>query len=277
MTKSRCSVSSHGSIRAPPPATGPCAKTSPDLPVWTCKLVGGTTVHWAGCALRFQEHEFKTRTRYGDVAGANLMDWPIGLQETCAVLRSRRAQDGRQRHARLVPLPTNNNGKVLVAGAKKLGYAKYQATKMAINSVPHAGRAGCQQAGFSAGLHLWREVVPLSTPKFPLPKPRESARSAPNRRCCASSTTPGAMSQAMVPRTVPARCSGRRRAPSRLAANSIESPRLLLNSSSSQFPHGLANSSGQVGCNYMRHTSGAGFATLRASRVHVRTVHCTNP
>ena len=37
-----------------------------------------------------------------------------------------------------------------------------------------------------------------------------------------------------------------------LAANSIESARLLLNSESSQFPDGLANSSGQVGCNYMR-------------------------
>ena len=47
-----------------------------------------------------------------------------------------------------------------------------------------------------------------------------------------------------------------------LAANSIESPRLLLNSSSSQFPDGLANSSGQVGRNYLRHASGAVFAVF---------------
>ena len=32
-----------------------------------------------------------------------------------------------------------------------------------------------------------------------------------------------------------------------VAGNSIESPRLLLNSASSMFPDGLANSSGQVG------------------------------
>jgi choline dehydrogenase-like flavoprotein len=37
-----------------------------------------------------------------------------------------------------------------------------------------------------------------------------------------------------------------------LAANSIESARLLLNSSTPQFPEGLANASGQVGANYMR-------------------------
>jgi len=38
-----------------------------------------------------------------------------------------------------------------------------------------------------------------------------------------------------------------------VAGNSIETPRLLLNSKSSMFPDGLANSSGQVGKNYMRH------------------------
>ena len=38
-----------------------------------------------------------------------------------------------------------------------------------------------------------------------------------------------------------------------VAGNSLESPRLLLNSASNLFPDGLANSSGQVGRNYMRH------------------------
>src|SRR5262245_44456874 len=49
---------------------------NPALPLWVCKTVGGTTVHWAGASLRFQEHEWKTRTTYGDLAGANLLDWP---------------------------------------------------------------------------------------------------------------------------------------------------------------------------------------------------------
>jgi choline dehydrogenase-like flavoprotein len=42
-----------------------------------------------------------------------------------------------------------------------------------------------------------------------------------------------------------------------VAGNSIESPRLLLNSESSMFKDGLANSSGQVGRNYMRHMTGS--------------------
>jgi choline dehydrogenase-like flavoprotein len=43
-----------------------------------------------------------------------------------------------------------------------------------------------------------------------------------------------------------------------LCASTIESARILLNSRSSSFPDGLANSSGQVGRNLMDHVSGAG-------------------
>ena len=45
-----------------------------------------------------------------------------------------------------------------------------------------------------------------------------------------------------------------------VAGNSIETPRLLLNSHSSMFPDGLANSSGQVGRNYMRHMTASVYA-----------------
>ncbi len=45
-----------------------------------------------------------------------------------------------------------------------------------------------------------------------------------------------------------------------VAGNSIESPRILLNSASNMFPDGLANSSGQVGRNYMRHVTGSVYA-----------------
>ena len=54
-----------------------------------------------------------------------------------------------------------------------------------------------------------------------------------------------------------------------VAGNSIESPRLLLNSASSKFPDGLANSSGQVGRNYMRHMTGSVYARLRQAGAHV--------
>jgi choline dehydrogenase-like flavoprotein len=57
------------------------AKDFPTLPAWIVKAVGGSTVHWAGASLRIEAHEFKARTTYGNVAGANLLDWPISADE----------------------------------------------------------------------------------------------------------------------------------------------------------------------------------------------------
>jgi choline dehydrogenase-like flavoprotein len=45
-----------------------------------------------------------------------------------------------------------------------------------------------------------------------------------------------------------------------VAGNSIESPRLLLNSASGKYPDGLANSSGMVGKNYMRHMTASVYS-----------------
>jgi choline dehydrogenase-like flavoprotein len=48
-----------------------------------------------------------------------------------------------------------------------------------------------------------------------------------------------------------------------VAGNSIETPRLLLMSASAKYPDGLANSSGQVGRNYMRHMTGSVYAAFK--------------
>src|SRR3954451_8331862 len=39
----------------------------PNLPAWIVKSVGGSTVHWAGASLRFEEHEFKISSTYSGV------------------------------------------------------------------------------------------------------------------------------------------------------------------------------------------------------------------
>jgi len=62
-------------------AIGASRGTSPLLPVWHCKTVGGTTVHWTASAPRLQPWELRARTTYGSVAGASLIDWPISYEE----------------------------------------------------------------------------------------------------------------------------------------------------------------------------------------------------
>ena len=158
-------------------------------------------------------------------------------------------------------LPASSHGKVLFAGAKKLGYTQYMTTNMAINPVPRDGRAGCQQTGFCVqGCTFGAKWSTLYVDIPAGRSHRESAKSAPNRRCCASSTTPRGKVTGVVYADRTGAHAAAEGAHRRVAGNSIESPRLLLNSSSSQFPQGLANSSGQVGRNYMRHVTSTVFA-----------------
>ena len=57
------------------------ARDFKNLPAWIVKAVGGTSIHWAGASLRFQDHEWKALTTYGRVDGASLLDWPIDAAE----------------------------------------------------------------------------------------------------------------------------------------------------------------------------------------------------
>ncbi len=238
------------------------AKTSPDLPVWTCKLVGGTTVHWGACALRFQEHEFKPRTRYGEISGASLLDWPVDLKEMEPYYDRAENRMGVTGTHGIPRLPVSNHGKVLFAGAKKLGYTQFETTNMAINPVPRDGRASCQQTGFCVqGCTFGAK---WSTLYVDIPQAEATGKAEIRSESQALRIEHDASGK--VTGVVYVDSTGKQqRQKARIVAvacNSIESPRLLLNSESSKFPQGLANSSGQVGKNYMRHTTGAVFAVF---------------
>src|ERR1700748_494065 len=124
------------------------SKDFANLPAWIVKSVGGSTVHWAGASLRFDEHEFRIRSTYGNVPGANALDWPITLAEMEPWYVKAEDKMGVTRTNNIPGLPGNNNFKVLEAGAKKLGYKEVHTGRMAINSEPRDGRGSCQQLGF---------------------------------------------------------------------------------------------------------------------------------
>ena len=121
---------------------------NPGLPLWVCKTVGGTTMHWAGAALRFQEHEFRTRTTYGEIQNANLLDWPLSLKDLEPFYDKAEDKMGVTGTNGIPRLPGNNNYKVLAAGAKRVGYKNFHSGNMAINSEPRDGRPACHQIGF---------------------------------------------------------------------------------------------------------------------------------
>lgn len=238
------------------------AKDFPGLPAWIVKAVGGSTVHWAGASLRFQEHEFKALSTYGNVAGANLLDWPLTLQEMEPYYAQAEDRMGVTRTNGIDGLPGNNNFKVMKAGADKLGYKNCHTGRMAINSADRDGRGACQQIGFC--FQGCKTGAKWSTLYAEIPKGEETGKLEvrPNAQVLQIEHDASGKVTGVVYADAEGKQHRQKARAVAVAGNSIESPRLLLNSASSMFPDGLANSSGQVGRNYMRHMTGSVYATF---------------
>ncbi len=232
------------------------------LPAWIVKAVGGSTVHWAGASLRFQEHEFRARTTYGDIAGANLLDWPVTLDEMAPWYEKAEFRMGTTRTNGIPGLPGNNNFKVLEAGAKKLGYKEVHTGRMSINSEPRDGRGACQQIGFC--FQGCKSGAKWSTLIAEIPKGEATGNLEvrPDSQVIKIEHDASGKATAVVYADKDGKLQRQKARVVAVAGNSIESPRLLLNSASSMFPDGLANSSGQVGRNYMRHTTGSVYGVF---------------
>lgn len=236
------------------------AKDFSGLPAWIVKAVGGSTIHWAGASLRFQEHEWKVKTHYGNISGANLLDWPIDGKEMAPWYAKAEDNLGVTRTNGIPGLPGNNNFKIMKAGADKLGYKHCHTGRMAINSQPRNGRGACQQLGFC--FQGCKTGAKWSTLYVDIPAGEETGKlevRANSQVLKIQHNKSGKVTGVLY-----ADKDGKQHVQKArvvcVAGNSFESPRLLLNSASSMFPDGLANSSGQVGKNYMRHMTGSVYA-----------------
>ena len=239
------------------------ARDFPNLPAWIVKAVGGTTTHWAGASLRFQDYEFKARTTYGNIAGANLLDWPVTLAEMEPWYAKAEDKMGVTRTNGIPGLPGNNNFKVMYGGATKLGYKEVHTGNMAINSRPRDGRGRCMQIGFC--FQGCKSGAKWSTLYTELPKAEKTGNM--DLRPESHVTRIEHNDAGKVTGVVYFDKDGKeQRQKARIvcvAGNSIETPRLLLLSASSKYKDGLANSSGQVGRNYMRHMTGSVYAVFK--------------
>ena len=236
------------------------AKDFAGLPAWIVKGVGGSTVHWAGASLRFQEHEFKVKSTYGDIAGANLLDWPITLAEMEPYYDRAEDKMGVTGTHGIARLPGNNNFRVLAAGAKKLGYKEFHTGNMAINSQPRDGRGACQQIGFC--FQGCKSGAKWSTLYTEIPKGEATGKLEvrPSSQALQIQHDDSGKVTGVLYADKDGKQQVQKARVVAVAGNSIESPRLLLNSATPKYPDGLANSSGQVGRNYMRHMTGSVYA-----------------
>ena len=231
-------------------------------PVWLCKTVGGTTMRWSGVCPRFLAHEFRARTTYGAMDDTSLIDWPLTLEELEPYYDQAEAKMGVSGTNGLPPSAENNNFKVLAAGARRIGYRDITTAHIAINSVAYDGRPGCLQIGFcnegcaigAKWSTLYTEIPKAeATDHFELRTGVMAVKINHDESGKVTGVVYADADGALHEQKATAVC---------VACNVVETTRLLLQSESTLFPDGLANSSGHVGKNYMRHMANGARAVM---------------
>jgi len=231
------------------------------------RAVGGSSVHFAANYWRFRPSDFKECSMLGPIAGTELADWPITYEELepyytkvdweVGVSGAPAPNDpARSRPYPMPPLPNKSSGVLLERAAAKLGFHA-QVSPMAINSRPYDGRSACGACGRCAyyGCEFGAKSSSLVSM---IPKAIATGRCEIRTDATVSRVETNAHGRAtgVLYWDKYGREQRRRARGVIIAANGAETARLLLLSTSSAFPHGLANSSGNVG----RHIMFNGYA-----------------
>lgn len=222
------------------------------------KGVGGTTLHWQGMVMRFHEKDFEMRSRHGVAT-----DWPIGyedLQPYYAAAETELGVSGamdnpfsppREKPFPLPAFPPSYSDSLFAEACEKLGISMHSVPN-ARNTEAHDGRSACM------GYGTCKPVCP-SGAKYTARSHIEKAERAgarlidqvPVQRLEHDGS--GETIEAAVYATPDGKTHRQQAREFVLACGGIETPRLLLLSRSDEYPDGLANSSGLVGCYFMDH------------------------
>jgi choline dehydrogenase-like flavoprotein len=228
-------------------------------------VVGGGTRVYGAQAWRFLPQDFRMASSYGIPTGSSLADWPISYADLEPYYERAEweigvAGDGiasarywpRRTGFPMPPLPVNKQGQVLRAGASKLGWETLPIPAL-INTMPYNARPACIQCQYCVGF-----TCPVD------------AKNGTHNTLISRALATGhcdLVTEAMVVRIdteASGRVSGvsyfdrggqRQSAQAEVvicAGGAVETARLLLNSASPQYPHGLGNQLDQVG----RHLQG---------------------
>ncbi len=237
---------------------GPDAEVRRQQAVVYHRLVGGGSVMFTSNYWRFKPIDFRERSVLGPISGTGFTDWPITYEELEPYYTKAEWDLGvsgtpgpfdppRSRGYPTPPLPVKSSGVLFDRGARALGLTP-QPAPMCIISEPYKGRPACQHCGYCSGFGCEHRAK-SSTLFTVIPEAEATGR---------CEVRPGS-----YVRQIEINGAGRATGvtyfdqdrnehfqPARaviVCANGSETPRLLLMSNSSQFPDGLANSSGLVG------------------------------
>ncbi len=243
--------------------------TSAVQPALYARLVGGSTNHFTANYWRFHEIDFNERSVLGAIAGTGFADWPISYAELEPYYTKVEWEVGvsglgdaspfdppRSKPYPMPPMPVKSSGVLLERGARKLGLHPFPAP-MAIASQPFRGRPACVHCGFCMGFGCEARAKSSSLYTM-IPEAEATGRCEVRAQSYVYhvATDAGGRATGVHYFDSNKREHFQKARAVVLSANGAETARLLLNSSSQRFAHGLANSSGLVG-KYLMFNQGA--------------------
>ncbi|MBP7775675.1 MAG: GMC family oxidoreductase [Acidobacteria bacterium] len=228
------------------------------------RMLGGRTNHWGRISLRFGPDDFRRRSLdgLGD-------DWPISyddlkpyydrVDDLIGIFGSVEGLPN-EPDGHFLPPPRPRCYELLIKQAADALKITCIPSRLSILTQPHNGRKACHycgQCGRGCAVH-----ANFSSPSVLLPPAQATGRLTLVTSAMAREVTTDTNGLATGVTYIDTSTGRENHVRARivvLAASACESARLLLNSRSSRFPHGLANSSGTVG-RYLTDTTGVGVS-----------------
>ncbi|MBI1746860.1 MAG: GMC family oxidoreductase [Acidobacteria bacterium] len=253
--------------------------TEPGKPfVWVrLRAVGGKTLIWGRVSLRMSDLDFKAKSHdgYGD-------DWPISYKAIAPyydLVESMVGISGNADHIShlpdgkfLPPVPMNCGEHILKKGCEKLGRRLIN-NRCAVITRDYNGRQACHWCGYCGRGCDSNSMFNSLAVTLPMAMKTGNLTLRPN----------SVVRQVLVdPHTGKAGGIGFFDANTKqyveahsklvvLGASTLESTRIMLNSISTQYPNGIANSSGVLGHYFIEHIMGSGAVglapTLKGKRI----------
>jgi choline dehydrogenase-like flavoprotein len=239
------------------PVDYPVHNTASPIAPLMYNAVGGSTIHWSAHFPRFHPSDFRVRTLDG-VAD----DWPMTYAQLepfydlndrmvgVAGITGDPAYPPKSLR-QVPPIPLGTLGHTMARGFEKLGW-HWWPSDSAILTRPYDGREACNHCGpcdigcarrakASADVTYWPKALAQGVVLKTGARVREIT------------VRPDGLADGVIYYDTDGQVHEQKAHLVVLACNGIGTPRLLLNSRSHLFPHGLANHSGLVGRNLMFH------------------------
>ena len=252
------------------------------------RIVGGSSTHFTANFWRFHDVDFHERSLLGGIEGTGFADWPITYDElepyytrveweigVSGLAGASPFDPRRTKPYPMPPLPVKSSGVLFERGARKLGLHPFPAP-MAIASEHFRGRPGCAHCGFCMGFGC--EIGAKSASLYTaIPDAEATGRCEvrPQSYVFRVETDKRGLATGVTYFDAARKEQFQRARAVVVCANGAETPRLLLNSASSRFPDGLANSSGLVGKYLMFNQGGEVHATFEHELNEYKSVQVT--